>query len=50
MEPTHELAKQTFNVINCLGEYMIMEQELKVHLCIGGTKIRDEKQALKTGL
>lgn len=45
MEPTHELARQSYNVIMGLGEYM----GVNAHLCIGGTKLKEEKEILRSG-
>lgn len=45
VSPTRELSLQTAFVINQIGEYM----GIKVHLCVGGTQIRDDIKALKYG-
>lgn len=47
LSPTRDLARQTFNVINALGQFM---DNLKVHLCIGGTSVRDGITALRNGV
>ena len=39
ISPTHELAKQTHNVVTCLGNIM---DGLRVKLLIGGTSIQDD--------
>eukprot|EP01113_Clastostelium_recurvatum_P030778 TRINITY_DN3774_c0_g1_i2.p1 TRINITY_DN3774_c0_g1~~TRINITY_DN3774_c0_g1_i2.p1 ORF type:complete len:434 (-),score=121.06 TRINITY_DN3774_c0_g1_i2:29-1330(-) len=43
MEPTRELAEQTFDVISAIGSYT----GVKVHLCIGGTKMSDDIHAVR---
>jgi translation initiation factor 4A len=43
---TRELAQQTTNVVLALGDYM----NIKVHCCIGGTRLRDDINALKGGV
>lgn len=43
LSPTRELAKQIRRVIQSLGEYM----KVITHCSIGGTRIRDEREALK---
>ena len=45
LAPTHELARQTYNVAVGLSSKM----DLKVHACIGGTALRDDITALKNG-
>ena len=45
LAPTRELAEQIFNVVNQLGMYL----KVKVHLCLGGTKVLSDKQKLKEG-
>jgi len=43
--PTRELATQIADVVNKLGFYM----KAKVHLCVGGTSVIEEKNKLKEG-
>jgi translation initiation factor 4A len=45
LSPTHEIARQTYNVVAGLSSKM----ELKTHLCIGGGLVRDDITALKGG-
>jgi len=45
LSPTHEIARQTYNVVTGLSSKM----ELKTHLCIGGGLVRDDITALKGG-
>lgn len=44
--PTRELAKQTSKVIEDLGHYT----GIKIHLCIGGTSVRDDVKILTRGV
>lgn len=46
LSPTRELAQQTHKVIESLGDYM----SAKVHVCVGGTAIRDDIQSLQQGV
>ena len=45
LSPTRELAQQIVKVITALSSFM----ELKIHACVGGTRIRDDMEALKKG-
>lgn len=45
LSPTRELAQQIVKVITSLSSFM----ELKIHACVGGTRIRDDMEALKKG-
>ena len=44
--PTRELARQIFNVVNKLGLYL----KVKVHLCIGGVSVLEDKKKIKEGV
>ena len=44
--PTRELAEQIRNVISSLSIYT----DITVHLCIGGTPVREDKRAMSTGI
>ena len=46
LSPTHEIARQTYNVVTGLSAKM----DLKTHLCIGGGLVRDDITALKGGV
>lgn len=46
LAPTRELAKQIYTVILCLGQYM----EVKVHICTGGTDLKQDRQKLREGV
>jgi len=46
LAPTRELAQQTYKVLNSLGDYM----NIKSHACVGGTRVRDDIEMLKTGV
>ena len=43
--PTRELATQIADVMSKLGHYL----KVKVHLCVGGTNVNEEKNRLKEG-
>lgn len=43
--PTRELATQIADVVTKLGHYL----KIKVHLCVGGTNVNEEKNKLKEG-
>lgn len=43
--PTRELAMQIADVVSKLGYYL----KVKVHLCVGGTSVSDERNKLKEG-
>lgn len=45
LSPTRELATQTFNVLNAIGE----RTDVAVHACIGGTDVRADVTAIKGG-
>jgi len=45
ISPIRELAKQTYNVINALGQYL----DIKVSLCIGGTNVQQNINSIRTG-
>ena len=44
--PTRELADQINGVIQTIGKFL----NLKVHLCVGGTKVADDRRALQEGV
>ena len=46
LSPTKELARQTFNVFNALGEYL----NIKTLLLVGGINIEQSKKDLKKGI
>ena len=46
LSPTKELARQTFNVFNALGEYL----NIKTLLLVGGVNIEHSKKDLKKGI
>jgi len=46
LAPIRELALQIHKVILALGDYL----DVKVHVCIGGTKIRDDITTLQNGV
>jgi translation initiation factor 4A len=46
LAPTRELAQQIHKVILALGEYL----KVKVHACVGGTKVVDDVAILKEGV
>jgi len=46
LAPTRELAQQTYRVLNSIGDYM----NIKSHACVGGTRVRDDIEILKTGV
>uniref|UniRef100_A0A0N4ZPC6 Eukaryotic initiation factor 4A n=1 Tax=Parastrongyloides trichosuri TaxID=131310 RepID=A0A0N4ZPC6_PARTI len=46
MAPTRELAQQIYQVIKDIGLYM----NVKCHICIGGTDIRDDIRILSSGV
>lgn len=43
LSPTRELAQQIVKVITSLSSFM----NLKIHACVGGTRVRDDMDALK---
>jgi translation initiation factor 4A len=45
LSPTRELAQQIVKVITALSSFM----KIKIHACVGGTLIRTDMEALKTG-
>jgi translation initiation factor 4A len=47
LSPTHELARQTYNVLNALGAYL--GDALTIYLCIGGTSVRADISSLEQG-
>jgi len=46
MAPTRELAQQILLVLRSLGDYM----NVKFHMCIGGTEVRDDMRKLEQGV
>jgi len=46
LAPTRELANQIHKVVLALGDY----QKVKCHVCIGGTSVRDDIDALRNGV
>jgi translation initiation factor 4A len=44
--PTRELSLQSAFVIKSIGEY----QGVKIHACVGGTSVREDIKALKSGV
>lgn len=46
LAPTRELAKQICDVVRGIGNYL----GVKVHLCMGGTHIGDDKKSLNEGV
>lgn len=46
LSPTRELAKQTSEVVKGIGNYL----GIKVHLCMGGTHVIDDKKTLQEGV
>jgi len=46
MAPTRELAQQIHKVVLALGEYL----KVKVHACVGGTRVVDDVAILKEGV
>jgi translation initiation factor 4A len=45
LSPTRELAQQILKVIVSLSSFL----NLRIHACVGGTKVRDDMDALKKG-
>jgi len=45
LSPTKELTLQTYKTLLIIGERM----KTKIHMSIGGTKVYDDKMALKEG-
>mmetsp|Transcript_132939 Transcript_132939/g.216545 ORF Transcript_132939/g.216545 Transcript_132939/m.216545 type:complete len:394 (-) Transcript_132939:259-1440(-) len=45
LAPTRELASQIHKVVLALGDYL----KVKAHVCIGGTSVRDDIDALRSG-
>lgn len=46
LAPTRELAQQTQKVVTTLGDYL----NIKCHSCIGGTRVRDDIDKLRSGV
>ncbi|CAK9275949.1 unnamed protein product [Sphagnum jensenii] len=46
LAPTHELARQIEKVMWALGEYL----QVKVHACVGGTSVREDRRILQSGV
>lgn len=46
LSPTRELAQQTEKVIKALGSYM----NVSVHICVGGTSIKDDLKTFQKGV
>jgi len=46
LAPTRELANQIHKVVLALGDYL----KVKCHVCIGGTSVRDDIDALRGGM
>ena len=46
LSPTKDLADQTLNVVNNIGQYL----GVKAHLCIGGKSVKNDIDALKKGV
>ena len=46
LAPTRELAQQIVKVISALGDFM----NLKIHVCVGGTAVRDDIRTLQEGV
>jgi len=46
LAPTRELAQQIQKVVSTLGDY----QNVRVHACIGGTRVRDDVNKLTNGV
>ncbi|KAH8956465.1 hypothetical protein BDL97_07G040200, partial [Sphagnum fallax] len=46
LAPTHELAQQIEKVMRALGEYL----QVKVHACVGGTSVREDRRILQSGV
>jgi len=46
LAPTRELANQIYKVVLALGDYL----KVKCHVCIGGTSVRDDIDALRNGV
>jgi len=46
LAPTRELANQIHKVVLALGDYL----KVKCHVCIGGTSVRDDIDALRAGV
>ncbi|KAG4302215.1 hypothetical protein PCK1_001487, partial [Pneumocystis canis] len=46
LAPTRELAQQIQKVVIAIGDFM----QVECHACIGGTNIRDDMQALQSGV
>jgi len=47
LAPTRELANQIHDVLSGLGQYM---QGLNTRACVGGTSVRDDREALREGV
>lgn len=46
MAPTRELATQTQNVVRCLGQFL----GVTTHVCVGGTRVREDVNAFRSGV
>jgi translation initiation factor 4A len=46
LSPTKELAEQTYDVVNAIGNNM----GVKTHLCIGGKSVKNDQDVLKKGV
>jgi len=46
LSPTKELAEQTLNVVNALGQSL----KVKAHLCIGGKSVKNDMDVLRNGI
>jgi translation initiation factor 4A len=46
LEPTRELAEQSYNVMVKLAEYM----DINIYRCIGGRRVRDDLEKLSSGV
>jgi translation initiation factor 4A len=46
VSPTRELSQQIAYVVQQIGEFM----DIKVHVCVGGTSVREDIKILKEGV
>uniref|UniRef100_A0A7S3Z7Q7 RNA helicase n=1 Tax=Lotharella globosa TaxID=91324 RepID=A0A7S3Z7Q7_9EUKA len=46
LSPTQHLAQQTQKVMRCIGQYM----DIRVHLSAGGANVREDMEALRSGV
>jgi translation initiation factor 4A len=46
LSPTRELAQQTHSVLSSIGDYL----RFRTHVCIGGTQVASDLQALRDGV